>query len=444
MRRLVTADLLAWKDSGRRKPLIVRGARQVGKTYSIRSLGQEYFDEYATIDLERNRRWHRIFAGDLDAQRILAELRVVLDKGIEPGKTLLFFDEVQSCPNAILALRYLYEECPGLHVVAAGSLLDFALSEVSFPVGRVQFLEMYPMVFAEFLWATGKDRSAEIVLSDPQDVGDVIHNSLLSDLKDYFFVGGMPESVRAYVEHHSIRESRSVHRELCESYRQDFAKYAPRSDPYCLDAVFAGAARQVGRQIKYTNLAEGYTGPKVKRAFEVLNKARVVRKIRSANPTGLPLGATASVKRFKALMVDIGLMQHLRGIPIDLEYGRSDLLKLHEGDMAEQFVGQELMVSQGAELYYWSRQVKSSTAEVDYLAVVDGSIVPVEVKSGPSGRLRSLHLLLESYPNCDSAFVFSSGPFAELPGQNLTFLPLYYANRATAGTVAQFDLHTEA
>lgn len=421
---------------------IIHGARQVGKTYSVRSLGQEYFEEFARIDLERNPRWHRIFDGDLDAQRMLAELRVVLDKAIEPGKTLLFFDEVQSCPNAILALRYLYEEFPGLHVIAAGSLLDFSLSEISFPVGRVQFLEMYPMLFAEYLWALGKDRSAELVLSEPHRVGDAIHESLLADLKDYFFVGGMPESVRVYVEGHSIRDSRAVHRELCESYRHDFAKYAPRSDPYCLDAVFAGAARQVGSKIKYTNLAEGFTGPKIKRAFEVLTKARVVQKVSSANPAGLPLGPIASPRRFKALMVDIGLMQHLRGIPIDLEYGKSDLLKLHEGDMAELFVGQEMMESQGGELYYWSRQAKSSTAEVDFLAVVDGSIVPLEVKSGPSGRLRSLHLLLETYPNCDRAFVFSSGPFAELPEHKLTFLPLYYANRATSGGGSRFDLHT--
>lgn len=431
MRRLVTTDLLAWKDSERRKPLIVRGARQVGKTHSIRAFGEECFEELASINLERNRGWHRIFAGDLDPQRLLSELRVVLDKSIEPGRTLLFFDEIQSCPRAILALRYLYEEVPELHVIAAGSLLDFALSEIPFPVGRVQFLEMFPLVFAEYLWAIGRDRSADVVLSTPGKVSEVIHTSLLADLRDYFFVGGMPESVLAYARNRSIPDSRAVHRELCESYRQDFQKYAPRADPYCLDAVLAGTARQVGRQVKYTSLAEGFSGPTVKRAFDLLTMARVAKKVPSANPVGLPLGASTSPRRFKALMVDIGLMQHLRGVPIDLEYGKADLLKIHEGDMAEQFVGQEILVSQGADLYYWSRQAKSSTAEVDYLVVIEGSIVPVEVKSGPSGRLRSLHLLLDSYPNCDRAYVFSSAQFAELPDQKLTFLPLYYAFGAT-------------
>jgi predicted AAA+ superfamily ATPase len=432
MKRLITPRLVAWKNSQRRKPLIVRGARQVGKTHSIKSFGEEHFDECATVDLERNRGWHRIFGDDLDARRILSELRVVLDKSIEPGKTLLFFDEIQSCPRAILALRYLYEEVPELHVIAAGSLLDFALSDISFPVGRVQFLEMSPLVFAEYLWAIGRDRSAEVVLSNPIRVPDSVHLSLLADLRDYFFVGGMPESVLAYERNRSVRDSRAVHHELCESYRQDFAKYAPRADPYCLDAVLAGTARQVGRQVKYTSLAEGYSGPTIRRAFNLLTKARVARKVPATNPTGVPLGAGASPLRFKALMVDIGLMQHLRGVPIDLDYAKADLLKIHEGDMAEQFVGQEMLVSQRADLYYWSRQAKSSTAEVDFLAVIGGSIVPVEVKSGPSGRLRSLHLLLDSYPNCERAYVFSTAPYAELPEQRLTFLPLYYALRATS------------
>lgn len=431
MKRLISSQLQDWADSPRRKPLIVRGARQVGKTHSILALGEQRFDELAVLDLERDRSRHRIFDKDLDAGRILSELRIVLDRKIEPGRSLLFFDEIQSCPRAIMALRYLYEEMPDLHVVAAGSLLDFALADISFPVGRVQFLEMHPLAFVEYLWAIGRDQAAEVVLSPPGPVAGAVHDSLLDDLRNYFFVGGMPEAVLAYSSKRSIPDAREVHRELCESYRQDFAKYAPRADPYCLDAVFAGTARNVGRQIKYTNLAEGYPGPTVKRAFDLLNRARVVTRVPAASPSGLPLGASASARRFKALMVDIGLMQHLRGLPIDLEYRKADLLHLHEGDMAEQFVGQEMLVSQGPDLFYWARQARNSTAEVDYLAVIGDAIVPVEVKSGPSGRLRSMHLLLDTYPNCNKGYVFSTAPFAELPDQKLTFLPLYHAFRGT-------------
>lgn len=434
MRRLITRELLAWKDSPRRKPLIVRGARQVGKTHTIGLLGRQSFDELAVIDLERNRGWHHVFAEDLDARRILSELRILLDKRIEPGKTLLFLDEIQSCPRAIMALRYLYEEIPELHVIAAGSLLDFALSDIAVPVGRVQFLDMYPLIFAEYLWALGRDQAAEVVLSTPGPVPDAVHSSLLRDLRDYFFVGGMPESVLAYIRNRSIRDSRSVHEELCEAYRQDFSKYAPRADPYCLDAVFAATARSIGRQLQYTSLAEGYSGPTIKRAFDLLTKARITKRVSATNPSGLPLGAGASPRRFKALMVDIGLMHHLLGLPIGFEHGKTDLLKIHEGAMAEQFVGQEMLVSQGPDLHYWARQARNSTAEVDFLAVIADAIIPVEVKSGPSGRLRSLHLLLESYPNCERGYVFGTRNYSELPQQKLTFLPLYFAFRATSET----------
>jgi len=255
----------------------------------------------------------------------------------------------------------------------------------------------------------------------------------MSDLRDFFFVGGMPESILAYTGERSIPDSRAVQRELCESYKQDFHKYAPRSDPYCLDAVFAGCARQVGKQIKYTSLAEGYSSAKLKRAFDLLAKARVVSRIPNTSPEGVPLGAYVSPKRFKALMVDIGFVQQLRGVPVDLEYGKADLLRIHEGAMAEQFVGQELFASQSRDLFYWSRQTKSSTAEVDFLAAVDGAVVPIEVKSGSAGRLRSLHLLLDTYPNCENAFVFSAAPYTELPEQKLTFMPLYYAYCASRG-----------
>lgn len=431
MKRLISDKLHAWVDSPRRKPLIVRGARQVGKTHSVLSLGEERFEELAVLDLERDRSLHRIFDKDLDARRLLSELRIVLDRKIEPGRSLLFMDEIQSCPRAIMALRYLYEEVPELHVIAAGSLLDFALADISFPVGRVQFLEMHPLAFAEYLWAIGRDQAAGTVLSPPGTVSGAVHESLLDDLRAYFFVGGMPEAVLAYARNRSIPDAREVHRELCESYRQDFAKYAPRADPYCLDAVFSGTARNVGRQIKYSNLAEGYSNPTVKRAFDLLCKAGVATRVPAASPSGLPLGASANPRRFKALMVDIGLMQHLRGLPMDLEYGKTDLLHIHEGDMAEQFVGQELLAAQGAGLFYWARQARGSSAEVDYLAVIDSEIVPVEVKSGPSGRLRSLHLLLDTYPNCERGYVFSTAPFAELPNQKLTFIPLYHAFQAS-------------
>jgi len=428
---MVEQELLRWKESERRKPLIVRGARQVGKTYSIERLGRDSFDGVVRVDLERNRDWHRVFEGNLAAQSIVSELEVLTNSKIAPGETLLFFDEIQSCPRAITALRYFFEELPELHVVAAGSLLEFGLAEISFPVGRVQFLEMHPMTFAEYLWAIGKDKAAEVVLGEPSKTPDAVHTMLLDELRRYCFVGGMPEAVGTYAESQSMQDAFEVHRELCDTFREDFSKYAARSDPDCLNATLSGVARNVGQQVRYSRLAEGHAHTTAKRAFNLLCRARVVNKVPSATPSGLPLGAKESAARFKAIMVDIGLWQHRCGMKVEEEYAKKDLLDVYRGAMAEQFVGQEMMVSQTSDLHYWAREAKGSTAEVDYLAVVDGSIYGVEVKSGPAGRLRSLHVMLENYPTCRGGLVFSTGPYGELPGQKLTFIPLYFAHSAT-------------
>jgi len=426
MERIVEKSLEAWKSLKRRKPLLVRGARQVGKTFSIRKFGKELFNSLAEVDLERNRNWHKIFDSDLNPQRILTELEVVLGQKIIPGETLLFLDEIQSCPKAIMALRYFLEELPQMHVVAAGSLLEFALEDISFPVGRVQFLEMHPMNFVEYLWAVDKKMLADIVCRKPQKVSGSIHHMLMEELRNYFFIGGMPETVKVYVKTKSIYECFDVHKELCETFRQDFAKYAPRSNRDCLDTVFSSLAESVGKQIKYSQLSRDFSHPTIKNALDLFCKARIIKKVSSTLP-GFPLGAKASPRKFKVIMADIGLWQYLSGMRFDVEFQARDLLSIYHGAMAEQFVGQELMVSQQSELYYWSRDSRGSSAEVDYLVSEDHAIFPVEVKSGSSGRMRSLHMILEQYPECSKGIVFSSAPYAELSQQRLLFLPLYYA-----------------
>lgn len=428
MKRLVIERFVEWKNQPRRKPLIVRGARQVGKTWAIKYFGENYFQgKIHVVDLEKRPDWHSIFEGNLIPTRIISELEILLNTKIIPGQDLLFFDEVQSCPRALMALRYFYEEMPELHIIAAGSLMEFAMREISFPVGRVQFLNIYPLSFTEFLMATGKSLAAEIIQSKPGPQPASIHQMMLEELRQYFFIGGMPECVLAYVETGKIREAFDVQSELVNAYRQDFSKYAPYSDKNCLNAVLSSVAQRVGQQIKYVHLAEGYTSPTIKKAFELLNLAQVIRKISSTNPSGLLLGASASATKFKALMVDIGIMQHLCGIPANVEYTKTDLLGIHQGALAEQFVGQELIANGQNELYYWSRAAKSSSAEVDILGVFNNKIYPIEIKSGPSGRLKSLHLFLETYPNCRSGFVLSTAPYSELPEQKLIFIPIYFA-----------------
>jgi uncharacterized protein len=433
LKRFIDDELKRWKESNRRKPLILRGARQVGKTYSLKEFGKRFFEGAALIDLERNSTLRRVFAGDLSAKRICADLEVFLRQKIIPGKTLLIIDEIQACPRAITALRYFYEEIPDLHVVAAGSLLEFALKDASFPVGRIQFLNLYPLCFAEYLEAIGNSEASSAILESPGSVSPIVHELLCEELKKYFFIGGMPACVLAYNQEGSLRDAFEVQGEIVESYRMDFAKYTPQVDRYCLDTVFASISQSGGRRIKYARLGDGFSGPTLKKAFELLCLANVARKVPSVDPSGLPLGASASSKTFKALMLDIGLMHYLSGMPSEVEYAKTNLHAIYRGAMAEQFVGQEITVSQNGSLYYWDRQAKSSSAEVDYLVVLGGTIHPVEVKSGASGSLKSLHLFMETYGNCGNAMVFSMRPFAELPEQRISFIPLYCAYAATGG-----------
>jgi hypothetical protein len=426
MRRLAEKQILAWKDSSRRKPLIIRGARQVGKTWLVDNFLAERFDGFVKIDLEKRRDIHTYFDGDLDPKTILSYLELEAGR-IIPGKTLLFFDEIQACPRAIMALRYFYEQMPELHIIAAGSLLEFAFGEISIPVGRVQYLYLHPMTFYEYLLAIGKEPMAEYALKSPAGVDEKIQKKLLAELRNYFFIGGMPECVKTYRDYSSMVEVFNVQSEIISSYLDDFSKYMPRIDTTCLDAVFLNVAKSVGEQLKYTHLNDAHSCQLNHKAFDLLVKARVIHKIPSCAPSGLPLGASANPKKFKAAMLDIGLLQRLCQIPVELELKEESLLAMYRGKLAEQFVAQEMLAKSGSELFYWARDARGSSAEIDYLAVRQGSICPVEVKSGAGGSLRSLHMMLEKYQNCPQGIVLYSGLYKELPEQKITFMPLYCA-----------------
>jgi len=431
MKRFIEAELRKWAKSKRRKPLIVKGARQVGKTYIIKKFGEENFDNLVMLDLERNPQWHKIFEGELNPKQICSDLELVLNTKIITGKSLLFIDEIQAFPKALTALRYFYEEMPDLHVIAAGSLIEFVLNKISFPVGRLQFLKLNPLGFVEFLHANGHEKAVQKLLAPPQKLSDTIHGFILRQLREYFFVGGMPECVLTYRDSGSFKKAFEVQSEIITSYRMDFAKYSPSVDNKCLNIVLTSLAQNVGNQIKYLKLAEGFSNPTIKKAYNLLVLANLSHNIPSVNPTGLPLGASASGKKFKSIMVDIGLMHSLCEMNTSREYSLPDLLNIYRGAMAEQFIGQEIALSQHDRIFYWSRQAKSSTAEVDYVIVVNNKIIPIEVKSGSAGRLRSMHMFLNNFKNCPEGFVFSSRLYEILSEQKLTFIPLYYCFSAT-------------
>lgn len=428
MQRKIIDKLVDWKNSTGRKPLLIRGARQVGKTYSIIEFGKTQFNGNIHIfNLEKNPDIHVIFEQNLDSNRILSDLELVINKIIEPGKDLLFFDEIQECPKAITALRYFYEENPELHVIAAGSLLEFALKDISFPVGRLQMLYMHPMTFEEFLIASNKELLAENIKSPEKQLSETVVQMANNEMYNYFIVGGMPECVTTFLNSGSFMETIQVQSDLIATFRQDFSKYGGHSDKRCLNSVLSSVAHRTGEQIKYSNLDENYTNPTVKKAFELLENARLFSKVRAASPAGSPLRASASEKKFKTVFLDIGLLSNLNGFYSDKTINKQKLSSEYNGKMAEQFVGQELIVATDRDVYYWSRNARGSNAETDYLIEKEGNIIPIEVKSGKSGSLKSLHLLLDTFTNISSAFVFTEDKQGEIKEKGIKFLPLFQA-----------------
>lgn len=427
MFRVLENRLKSWKESSTRKPLILRGARQIGKTWVVHRFGTTQFEKLVTIDFEKRRDLHKLFEGNLDPKNILKSIELLFGK-IPPGKTLLFFDEIQACPRAIMALRYFYEEIPTLHVIAAGSLLEFAFDSISVPVGRVSYLYLYPLTFYEYLLAVGKGEMAEEVLSPDKESSEFIQRAILEELKNYFLVGGMPEAVKTFVETNSLAATFEVQDEILTSYRDDFSKYKPQIDIHCLDTVFKQAALRAGEQIIYTTLDAQFSGQTNRKAIDLLEKAKIINKIASTNPSGLPLGASVNERKFKLSFLDIGLMQRLSKMPIPEDYFQKDLLSVYQGKLAEQFVAQEIVAVQSDDLYYWVREAKSSTAEVDFLIISKGAILPIEVKSGKGGSLRSMHQILKDYDSLKMGAVLYGDIYKVLPEQKLYFYPIYFAS----------------
>lgn len=425
MKRLISKKLLDWQRQKEPKPLIIRGARQVGKSYAVRELGEAHFKNLVTINFEKQTSLNEIFAGDLDIKNIIARLELVLGTRIFPHDTLLFFDEIQRCPRAILALRYFKEDAPEYRVIAAGSLLDFALSEISFPVGRVSWLTLHPMTFLEFLWALGKDALAELIQEEPHALDNAVHQKLLGLVKNFGIVGGMPEVVQDYGNTGSLLKCQNGHRDLIDTYKQDFPKYASKARYPQMLKVIEQIPKYVGQQIKYTSLDRDSRAQEVKEAILLLERAQIIHRVSATSGQGLPLGAEASTKIFKEIFLDIGLMQTLCGIDWQSIPESNDFIVINNGALAEQFVGQEILALQKNvnDLFYWHRNERSSQAEVDFVFAHKGFATPIEVKSSARGHLKSLQLFCDHYKP-KQAFVVSSRPF--LQDGDIAFVPFYF------------------
>jgi predicted AAA+ superfamily ATPase len=401
MHRSIESYFLQWKASHDRLPLLVRGARQVGKTYVIEQFGSAHFDNVVKINFEQQREYLPCFE-TLYPQKILNLIYAVGGQTITLGKTLLFLDEIQECPQAILSLRYFYEQMPGLHIMAAGSLLEFTLQDATFrmPVGRIQSCYLKPLSFKEFLLATQKKPLVEYIEQVKINAGfePALHDILLSHIKDYFVLGGMPAVIEQYLKTEQFELSQMRQTVILETYRRDFGKYTKLNDLKYLQALFDKAPGLIGQHFKYAQIDPHMLSRDIKRVLADLKNAGLIYTVHASLATQLPLISTIQEKKFKLLFLDIGLVNSVTQLSAEILMQR-DLLLVHQGALAEQFVGQELLAYappyQETHLFYWEREKQSSTAEIDYVFSVDAHIFPIEVKAGSTGRLRSLQLFIE-------------------------------------------------
>lgn len=397
MRRFSEDVLSSWFSKERRKPLIIRGARQVGKSTLVRNFAKINNLDLAEINLERHPLLEDIFK-TLDVERIVREIEALTDKRILSPRTLLFFDEIQAAPSAIPALRYFYEDLPDLPVIAAGSLLEFTLSKhnYSMPVGRVEYLHLGPMSFEEFLTALD-DESLVKYLQGYQlqkEIPLMTHKRLLSRQREFLFVGGMPEAVLKFKETKSIKEVVEIHRSVIQTYQDDFAKYAKGAVLNRLHRVLNVLPKQAGKKVKYSNISKEDRAKDLRDAIDLLIKARLLLPAWHSDCSGIPIKAGMNDNVFKLYFLDTGLLCYLSGLDWSYLSHLDERELVNEGPLAEQFVAQHLAYLQKGfeppDLFYWLRESKSQNAEVDFVLQLGKEIIPIEVKAGKSGQMKSL------------------------------------------------------
>lgn len=401
LKRNIDRELLLWTKSTSRKPLLLRGARQVGKSTAIRSLAAN-FEFYLEINFEEQKQAHQLFTGNLSPETIIENLSVLFNISIIPGKTLVFFDEIQACVPAISSLRFFYEKMPELHLIAAGSLLEFALAELpSFGVGRIRSMFLYPFSFDEFLLANSEELllNAKRKASPENPLAEPLHHKLLEYLKRFLIIGGMPEVVAHYVKGKNINDCQRVLDDLIISLKADFSKYKQNVPTSRIMEVFESVVEQVGGKFVYAKAATEANLKQIKGAIDLLVMAGLAFPVIHTSANGIPLGAESDPKKRKMLIFDTGIFQRLLGLNIAEVLLSDQFSMINKGSLAELFVGLELLKSvscyEQQYLYYWQREALNSNAEVDYLIQKQHNIIPVEVKAGTKGSMQSLFLFLK-------------------------------------------------
>ena len=423
MKRYAIQELYAWKDKKNRKPLILQGARQVGKTWLMRQFADEAFSKSIYINFENDQRLANLFEKDFDIQRILLEIQ--LATGIKPdSETLLLFDEVQEVRRGITSLKYFCENAPEIPIIAAGSLLGIATHQNdSFPVGKVDFMTLYPLSFWEFLDAIGKGQFVDVIRSQNWEMLEPFEADLQLMLRQYFIVGGMPEVVKSFVEDADIQTVRTLQRNILDAYDRDFSKHAPLNEVQRLRLVWRSVGAQLSKENKkfiYGFLKEGARAKNFELAIEWLKDAGLVYKVNRTKKGQIPLSAYEDFAAFKLFMLDIGLLSAMCDVPPSILLNGNAIFSDYKGALSEQYVFQQLRISSLNDIYYWSAD--NSQGEIDFLVQHEGQIHPIEVKAEENLQAKSLRLFVEKNPSLHG-IRFSMAAYREQSW--LTNYPLY-------------------
>jgi predicted AAA+ superfamily ATPase len=426
--RVALSDLLTWKANPHRKPLIVNGARQVGKTWLLKEFGRRHYDSVAYVNFESNKRMTQLFSDNLDVDRLLLGLRVEAGCPIEPERTLIIFDEIQDNPRALTALKYFEETAPGYHVVAAGSLLGVALhSGTAFPVGKTEFLGLHPLSFAEFVHAMGETALHEVLRTGPLPDIELFRPRLIELLRQYYCVGGMPEAVAAFSATKDLVAVRELQENLLYAYERDFSKYAPTGVVPRIRAVWNSIPAQLAREQRkfvYGVVKEGARAREYETAVDWLCDAGLLRKVRRVAKPGLPLKSYVEQGAFKLYLLDVGLLASHAGVPVSALIHGDEAFEEFKGALTEQYVSQELAIMPGVETCYWSTD--GGKAEVDFVVQRGRDIVPIEVKASENLQAKSLKSYRDRFAP-RRCYRISLSPWREETW--LSNIPLYATSR---------------
>ena len=436
MKRTIYAKLLNWKDAAGRSPLLLKGARQVGKSYILQAFGENEFSDYHTFNFEQDANLSTVFETDLNPERIISELSIYSGKRINTASDLVIFDEIQECPEALTSLKYFCEKMPQLALCCAGSLIGVKLSSQSFPVGKVDFLKLYPMNFEEFLMALNDEMSLELYReSDSVDsLSEIAHQRLWNRLREYYVTGGMPQVVSTYLTYNrddlfeAMKRARDVQEKLVESYNNDFAKHSGKINSIHIVSVFENVPVQLSTNIDGSVRRYRFKGvfPRKKGYAELrgpidwLEKSGLILKVKVCKRAEIPLESFCRDNIFKLFLFDIGLLGCMLDLPIRLIHSQD--YGIAKGYLAENFVAQEFAASGVSRLYSWTE----GTSEIEFLRIIDHAIVPVEVKSGTRTQAKSLRQYISKY-SPERAVKTSGKPLSRIRNQVIQNYPLYLA-----------------